>query len=207
MDELLAEHKRVMGSELGEVFFALHNKLVVLHIIWQQYRQLFGSNDGTIDLLNRTSGLFFKIVQDELWDSVLLGISRMTDSAQTGARRNLTLQSLPPLIADPVLRAEVQKLCDYAATDAEFAREHRNKRIAHHDHEYFTNPTANALNGISRQRIEGMLSAFRLILNRLNTHFFDSTTLYEVFVDDTGARLLLQKLMRLERADKAGSTC
>ncbi len=38
---------------------------------WQQYRQLFGGELDTVHLLNRTSGLFFRIVQDELWDSVL----------------------------------------------------------------------------------------------------------------------------------------
>ncbi|HHK1701513.1 TPA: hypothetical protein ACQQVV_005818, partial [Pseudomonas aeruginosa] len=64
-----------MGSELGSVFYELSRKLVQLHVVWQQYRQLFGDSEATIALLNRAAGLFFRIVQDELWDSVLLGIS------------------------------------------------------------------------------------------------------------------------------------
>src|SRR5690606_37010258 len=98
MDEVQAEYISKMGHELGGSFYELYRKLVELHIIWQQYRQLFGDCPDTVGLLNRTSGLFFKIVQDELWDSVLLGVSRMTDPPATGKNKNLTIQSLPPLI-------------------------------------------------------------------------------------------------------------
>ncbi len=84
MDEIRAEYISSMGEELGASFYELYRKLVELHILWQQYRQLFGDDTGTVHLLNRTAGLFFKIVQDELWDSVLLGVSRMTDPQATG---------------------------------------------------------------------------------------------------------------------------
>lgn len=199
MDEVLADYISAMAPELGTSFFALHRKLVELHMLWQQYRQLFGSDPETVHLLNRTSGLFFKVVQDELWDSVLLGISRMTDPSKTGKKKNLTLQSLPELISDPALRTEVATLCDRATEEASFAREHRNKRIAHQDHDYLSDRAANSLNGISRERVETMLAALRAVLNRLNLHFCDSTTMYETFVDDSGAKLLIHKLKELER--------
>ncbi len=138
-DELRAEYISSMGEELGASFYELYRRLVELHMLWQQYRQLFGDDTETVNLLNRAAGLFFKIVQDELWDSVLLGISRMTDRPGTGKNRNLTIQSLPPMITDLALRAELQSLCEKALDLAEFAREHRNKRIAHQDHNYLSN--------------------------------------------------------------------
>ena len=199
MDEVLADYISSMGSELGSSFFPLHRKLIELHILWQQYRQLFGSDPETVHLLNRTAGLFFKIVQDELWDSVLLGISRMSDPPKTGARKNLTLRSLPELITDRALRTEVEVLCDAAGSETSFAREHRNKRIAHQDHGYLSDNAANPLSGISRSRVESMLAALRAVLNRLNLHYCDSTTMYEMFVDDSGARLLVHKLGKWER--------
>lgn len=199
MDEVLTDYVSAMGRELGASFFALHRELVELHILWQQYRQLFGADPETVHLLNRTSGLFFKVIQDELWDSVLLGISRMTDPVKTGGSKNLTLQSLPGLIADPALRVEVKALCDRAKLEALFAREHRNKRIAHQDHGYLSNKAANSLSGISRDRVEEMLAALRAVLNHLNSHFCDSTTMYEMFVGDGGAELLVSKLRKLER--------
>lgn len=199
MDEVLSDYNAAMGPELGSNFFALHRKLVELHVLWQQYRQLFGSEPETVHLLNRTAGFFFKIVQDELWDSVLLGISRMTDPPKTGGRKNLTLQTLPDLISDLILRRELETLCEKAKKEALFAREHRNKRIAHQDHDYLSDGAANPLSGISRERVEAMLAALRAVLNRLNLHFCDSTTMYEEFVDESGARLLVHKLKKLER--------
>lgn len=203
MGEVRADYISTMGQELGANFYELHRKLVELHILWQQYRQLFGETTDTVHLLNRTAGLFFKIVQDQLWDSVLLGVSRMTDPPGTGKYKNLTLQSLSPLITDPALRAETQHLCAKAVAAAEFAREHRNKRIAHQDHNYFSNRNSNSLGGISRTAVENMLAALRDVLNRLDNHFRDTTVMYEQFVDDSGARLLVHKLNRLERLQDA----
>lgn len=199
MEEVRADHISAMGDELGASFYELYRKLVELHVLWQQYRQLFGDDTETVHLLNRTSGLFFKIVQDELWDSMLLGVSRMTDPPATGKRKNLTVQSLPPLIADPALQAEIRSLCDKALNAAEFAREHRNKRIAHQDHSYLGNRSSYPLSGISRALVEQMLAALRVILNRLDLHFRDNTVMYENFVDESGARLLIYKLKKLER--------
>ncbi|SFW55438.1 hypothetical protein SAMN03159511_4382 [Pseudomonas sp. NFACC19-2] len=201
MEEVRLDYISAMGEELGASFYELYRKLVELHVLWQQYRQLFGDDIETVNLLNRTSGLFFKIVQDELWDSVLLGVSRMTDPPATGKRKNLTVQSLPLLIVDPVLQAEIRSLCDKALDAAEFAREHRNKRITHQDHSYLSNRSSNPLSGISRALVEQMLAALRAVLNRLELHFRDSTVMYEGFVDNSGARLLIYKLEKLERLE------
>jgi len=199
-DEVLTAYLSSMGDELGNSAFLLFKKLVELHIIWQQYRQLYGSDPEVIHLLNRTAGLFFKIVQDELWDSVLLGISRLTDPPATGKKKNLTIQSLPPLIGDPKFRAELQSLCDFAVLKTEFARDHRNKRIAHQDHGYTTDRSLNPLTGVSRECVEAMLSSLRQVMNHLDGHFRDSTVMYERFVDQSGARVLISKLKQLERA-------
>ncbi|WP_343652297.1 hypothetical protein [Stenotrophomonas sp.] len=199
MDEIRSKYISSMGQELGASFYELYRKLVELHVVWQQYRQLFGGDPDTVHMLNRASGLFFKIVQDELWDSVLLGVSRMTDPPTTGKKKNLTIQSLPELISDAVLQGDVRILCDKALAAAEFAREHRNKRIAHQDHDYLSNRNSDPLSGISRAAVEEMLASLRAVLNRLDLHFRDNTVMYEDFVDESGARLLVHKLRQLER--------
>ncbi|MBP5957939.1 hypothetical protein ICA16_19875 [Pseudomonas anatoliensis] len=199
MDEVRADYISAMGQELGADFYELYVELVELHILWQQYRQLFGNTTDTVQLLNRTAGLFFKIVQDELWDSVLLGVSRMTDPPGSGKFKNLTVQSLSLLITDYAVKTEVQDLCTKAVAATAFAREHRNKRIAHQDHNYLSNRNSNPLSGISRTTVENMLAALRDVMNHLDNHFRETTVLYERFVDDSGARLLIQKLRKLER--------
>lgn len=203
MEEARAECVAQMGPELGTSYYELHRKLNELHIIWLQYRQLFGTDAETVNLLNRTAGLLFKIVQDELWDSVLLGVSRMTDPPSTQKKKNLTIQSLPELITDAPLRREVQLLCEKAVAAAQFAREHRNKRIAHQDHDYLCSRDSDPLSGISRALVEQMLESLRAVLNRLLLHFKDSTFRYQDFVDSDGAATLVQKLRKLERAELA----
>ena len=197
-DEVRADYISAMGRELGADFYELYVELVELHILWQQYRQLFGTATDTVHLLNRTAGLFFKIVQDELWDSVLLGVSRLTDPPGTGKFKNLTVQSLPLLISDYAVKTVVEDLCIKAVAAAAFAREHRNKRIAHQDHNYLSNRNSNPLSGISRTAVESMLAALRDVMNHLDNHFRDTTVLYEHFVDESGSRLLIEKLRRLE---------
>jgi len=198
-EEVRVTYIESMGQDLGQTFFELYRKLVQLHIIWQQYRQLFGTNNETIQLLNRTSGLFFKVVQDELWDSVLLGISRMTDPPATGNNKNLTIFSLLALIEDSDFRGEVEDLCKAANTQAKFARDHRNKRIAHQDFDYEMERSANALGGISRALVEEMLEALRNVLNHVDHQFRDTTVMYQQFVDASGARVLVNKLRAINQ--------
>jgi len=193
-----------MGSELGNVFAVLDQKLVELQVIWQQYRQLFGENEETVHLVNRAAGLFFHVIQDQLWDSVLLGISKMTDPTITGRRKNLTLNSIPPLIFEESFRAEVKRLCVVARSESEFARDHRNKRIAHEDHNHATNQEAHALAGVSRQAVEGMLASLRAVLNAVNQRYLGNTVMYEDFIDSSGARVLVHRLWKLEQLDAKG---
>ena len=190
-----------MGEELGRVMHVLDSKLVELHVVWLQYRQIFGTDEETVQLVNRAAGLFFQIIQEQLWDSVLLGISRLTDPATTGKSQNLTIHSVPPLIEHPAVRSTVESLCAAATAEAAFAREHRNKRIAHRDHGHATGRSAHSLSGISRAKVELMLKALREVLNACHHHYRDTTVLYENFVDHSGAELLVRRLRKLEQLD------
>jgi len=198
LDVVKSDYITSMGEDLGLHFFELHRKLGELHIVWKQYRQLFGEGDEIIRLLNRTAGLFFKIVQDELWDSVLMGIARMTDASKMRSNRNLTIFSLPPLIADEQLKAEVEELCRSALKAAGVAREHRNKRVAHQDYGHAMNQVSKPLSGVSRAHIEEVLSALSSVLNAVEHHFRESEVMYQNFIDQSGARVLVGKLRRTE---------
>jgi hypothetical protein len=194
------EYVRAMGSELGIAAYRLHNALVQLHVEWQQFEQLFGDTAETVALLNRTAGLFFRTVQDALLDGVLLGSARLMDPAASGSNRNLTLRTLPTLITDSTLRVEVEALCAKALDASTFAREHRNKRIAHADSGHLLQ-TAKALSPVTRNRVSAMLEAFDSVLNRIDLHYREATFCYD-FADDTGARLLVDRLGELERLRK-----
>lgn len=193
-----AEYISSLGNELGSYFYALHREVIELNIVWQQYRQLFGEDAETIGVLNSTAGLFFKVIQDELWDSVLLRIATLTDASEMKGRKNLSLRALPGLMPSAELSDELKLLCDEALAEAEFAREHRNKRIAHNDHDYHLSIAAVPLSGISRLKVESMLHAIRNVMSFVQTKLRDVDCRYEIFVDHSGARSLVNKLRKMK---------
>lgn len=192
-----------MEPGLQDAVKILSAQLIELHVVWQQYRELY-ADAGTIEVLNRTSGMFFKIVQDELWDSMLLGVCRLLDPdrGRGGRDKNLTLYSLPPLIADQELQVEVATACDAAAVLAKFAKSHRDKRIAHQDHGYASNPALFEMKGVSRLQVEEMLAALRHVLQLVEAHYNDADVRYDKVVVWSGASRLITALKRLERLEK-----
>jgi len=198
ISEMRDEYVSSMGAELGPVFFAVHHEVIELGIVWQQYVHLYGTSAENINVLNQTASLFFRVIQDELWDSVLLRIAALTDPATMRGKKNITLRALPALVLDPVTRGEIQNLCDLALAETEYAREHRNKRIAHNDHDYHIVKGAVHLSGISRVKIEEMLTAIRNVLRYVQHKTRDVDFLYNRFIDESGAALLLRKLRKLD---------
>jgi hypothetical protein len=65
-----------------------------------EYRKLYGESAERVAFLNETAGFFFRVVQDVLWDDILLHIARLTDPPKQGVYENLTLLRLPSLIDD-----------------------------------------------------------------------------------------------------------
>ena len=64
-----------MGPELARPFCRLSNECQWLHWKWGEYITLFGSKSERIDLLNAAAASFFWIVQDSLWENILLHIA------------------------------------------------------------------------------------------------------------------------------------
>ena len=200
--EVEADNIRVMGADLGMAFSVLDHNVIELHVLWKQYRELFCNDSEVVALLNRTAGLFFNVVQDELWDSVLLGILRLTDKSKTIGKPNLTLAALQSLVPESELKESVMKLVEIAEQKTSGAREHRNQRIAHQDYNYGMNRDSYLLEDINVQMVEEMLSAIRAVMHCFEVHFNMPDTRYEGFKDSTGARLLVAKLQKFESLER-----
>lgn len=178
-----------MGSDLGELQYELYTQLVWLHYKWHQFRSLFGKDADQIQLLNQSAPLFFRIVQDALFDEVLLHVARLTDPPQSVGRDNLTVRRLPALIGDPQLNAEISALLDVVLTSCDFARKRRNQRLAHID--LLTARGAVPLTPASRRDVEVALKALRDLLNRLDGHFRKAQVGYDYVLDHGGAEALV----------------
>src|SRR6185503_12931063 len=120
-----------MGATLGELYFLLSRELAWLHFSWSEYRTLYGTSEETIGVLNSAAPRFFYYLDYLMWHDVLLHICRLTDPPASAGRNNLTLAQLPLAIADPILRDSVIDLLAAARSESEFARDWRNRHLAH----------------------------------------------------------------------------
>ncbi len=171
-DEVKKEHLAKLGPELGPVFHELHDECAWLNLKWQQFVMLYGTDPESIDILNQTASLFFRIVQDTLWESVLLDICALTDPKTTLRKENLTIQRLPLLIADASFRTEISDAIQVATQATEFARDWRNRKIAHRDLPLAIEVTAEPLEAASRQKTQAAIDAICKVIKMISAHYF-----------------------------------
>lgn len=189
-NEVENEHITKLGPDLGPVFHVLWNDRAWLVVKWQEYREMFGSGAEQVELLNSAS-LFFQIVQDTLWQDILLHLCRMTDPPKSMGRENLTLRSLPDLISDPAFGAEVAPLVEQAIEATAFARDWRNRHIGHRDLALALKSGMQPLASASEVQVSAALSAIHAVLNRISERLLDSTLAGDVITPFTGAATLM----------------
>lgn len=180
-----------MGEPLGKLYHALSNELAWLYLKWGEYVELFGTKPSRIDLLNRAAGGFFRIVQDGLWEDVLLHITRLTDAPRSAGRANLTIRALPRLITSLEVLPVVQGLIETAVAKAEFARDWRNRHIAHTGLELALKDGAEPLKPASRAAVKDALASISRVLNAVSQSYLGETTAYEMTEALHGAAGLL----------------
>jgi hypothetical protein len=182
-DEAKNANVAKMGNELGELYSALWQDVANLHFDWREYVELFGAKSTRIDLMNETAPHFFRLVQDRLWETTLLHLARLTDSAESpgkgGERTNLTIKALPELIDDAEFKDRLIKLIDDAMKLTGFARDWRNRRIAHRDLKLVLEQSTAPLADASRQDVKKALSAIATVLNEVAGHYTASHTAFD----------------------------
>jgi hypothetical protein len=193
-----------MSMELGQTFFRLLNESARVHLKWQEYVALFGTDPSRIELLNRAAAGFFRLVQESLWDDILLHISRLTDPRIVATKDTLTLERLPHLV-DAELCPDAQRLLQVIHDKTLFARDWRIRRIAHPDVRAALHRGAAPLEEATRQSVEEALDAIAQLLNIIECHYCGSAlTRYDRASHPGDAEALLQVLRQAveRRADR-----
>ncbi|MDD2892853.1 MAG: hypothetical protein PHF20_02885 [Halothiobacillaceae bacterium] len=160
-----------MNDDIQKFTMALFSRLSKLYLLLLQCQQLY-SNKKTISLLNDTAGLFFSIVQEQFMDSILLGISNITDEKKTSGHKNLTIKALPDMMPNDSLRDEVQVLCEKANISSSFVKNHRNKRLAHFDETHHLSSAPKALDSATFENIENALKDIHAVLDLVSRKCF-----------------------------------
>lgn len=182
---------------IQEIWRTLRAKVVWLHGHWIIYRQLYGTSPERIDVLNRSAGTFFYVVQRLLLGDVQLSLSKLGDPSGEDDRKNLTLSALIEsleLVGEHAICMELNPLLHAFDTACAKLRTRRNKLIAHFDQEVLLNSRVKPLEGPSRDEIEGALDALRKIMNCAELHYSGSQTAYEHFIMNADGDSLIPKL-------------
>ena len=153
--------------------------LTTLHLNWAEFRELFASKPSRIDLMNETAPAFFRRLEDVLWKDVLLDLSRLTDKPSGRGEQRLTVLQYTPLVARLPIRDAVHAALDNVESATRFARDWRDRRIAHRDFRHAQDPAARPLAPASRASIEAALQSVREVMQIPEDHFRDAKVSYE----------------------------
>ena len=90
--EMEQRNVAAMGAELGKQYTVLFQEFATLNLYWNEFIELFGSSEKRVERLNRAAPGFFRMVQDQQFESNMLHLARLTDSPKSVGRENLTIQ-------------------------------------------------------------------------------------------------------------------
>jgi hypothetical protein len=188
--EAKAANISVMGDALGTVYSELWQEVAWIHHNWAHYQELFGEKSSRIDLLNEVAPAFFRTVQDTLFEAVLLHLTRLTDPPQSVGKSNLSLRQLVALTAGSPANSRVSELIARAIDATDFARDWRNRRLAHRDLDLALGQPVTPLAPASRLAVKQALGVMVDVLNVVSARYLDSTSFFDLPGDSDSVALL-----------------
>ena len=102
-----------------------------------------------------------------------MSISRLTDSPKSCGKRNLTINALIELLPDNSSRVSIAALADKATKAADFARDWRNRHIAHRDLGV-AQGEALPLKPASRRMAREAMTELHNVINAVSVIYLDS---------------------------------
>ena len=178
----------------GQLAYKLWTNLGRLHLNWKNYRSLFGTSPGRIDLLNWAAPTFFGLLDGILWHDIILAIARLTDPARSAGKENASLaqlvESLKPFVEPTVIAAWHSQLQDLK-TYCKPVRDIRNRLLGHDDLATTLHFHPDPLPGVSRAYIEGALARLRDLLGAIEKHFRGSYTSHQYIISSNDGEALI----------------
>lgn len=157
---------------LKEYFDFLKNDLFALRVEWRLYRSFFGSNEETVNLLNKVSGPTASTLHRILFERTLLGLRKLTDEPLDRGGKKIVSVSVRGLSNFIQGDAKLVSLIEEAATSVDFARNWSNKRIAHSD--LRTKQQVAPIKGASRLKVENAFDKIAEVIKFVSLEYFDT---------------------------------
>ena len=169
-------------EDLQEIFDDLDSQLVLVHVRWQMYRQLYAVSSLRVDLLNDSAATFFHFAQFVWLDDTVLAIARITDPARQGKYQNCVLEQLILGLQGEeheAIRTRLTKRHVSIEATCEQLRRRRKKHIAHRDLRTALASFDDPIPSVSREMVETSLRKIREYMNDFRVHFTDISSGYE----------------------------
>ncbi|MHB8383184.1 MAG: AbiU2 domain-containing protein [Candidatus Binataceae bacterium] len=201
-EQVRAEHLRMLGPNLGPLYTSLNAEVAWLHLKWNQHRVLFESSE-VVQLLNSVAGHFFFVIHEVLFEDIVLHIARLTDPPQSRGRDNLTLLRLSKAVPETLV-TEIKNLVDQTERHAQFAKDWRNRHLAHRDLELAVDERATPLSRVTCESVGIALASMGAVLNKIEDHFWHGQVAFEHIIAGGDAEALVFYLKVALDAEKRG---
>jgi len=193
-----------MGQQLGSLCHELREDLDWLQSKWAEFQELFSKGDERIALLNTVAPNFFWFLHKIMFEDAMLHLCRLTDPPETRihsgkkvvTRKNLTVMALSQAIPDRNFSNQVKARALESKAKCEFARQIRNRLLAHADMESVQR--RNSGTPILCSHIEEALKSLRELIWFVEEHYgYPPSALLK---DPFGAQSLVYYLERSVKA-------
>jgi len=181
-----------MGKDLGLLYDSLYNEIIWIELKWIEFKELFGTKESRVDLMNKTAPFFFHMIQNVLWENLLLGIARITDPKATSGKKNITINALSEHITDLEFKSTLDNLINEIIIESDFCRDWRNRHISHNDFKLsIDNQNAVPLKLASRLKLKTVIQKVDELVHLFEFKYFNSQTGFQYMKSDRGALNLL----------------
>jgi hypothetical protein len=154
-EEIKKDMIEVLGTDFGSILFSLHNEIIWLTLRWIEFKELYGTKESRIELMNEVAPFFFFTIQKVLRENLMLGISRITDPPKSNGKKNASIRAIQKFIQDDCFKEELEKDIQDIIENATFCRDWRNRWIAHLDYELaINNQNAKPLESATRRKLK-----------------------------------------------------
>lgn len=200
--EIKQEYIEKMGPELGKIFYSIRNDLILLTDKWNEFETLY-TIKTRVKLFNHVAPFFSFLVQNIMWENLILSIARLIDPKESTWRKTISFQTIPEYIVDGNLKNKINLRIQNLIEIGRFSKDWRNRKIAHKEFDLIINDEkAKPLETIKINSIKEFLAEFHTFLNEIDSHYLNSTTIYTVIERSGGALALLYKIEEGIRFDK-----
>lgn len=185
--------------ELRNLFEALNKEITGLHTIWELYVQFYGTSDENFEIMNASAPQFFAILQNLLFNELVMILNRLTEKATTFGKANASLEQLIDQLdveQDANLVSSLKERLLNIRDNYSAFRTWRDKMLSHNDFAIALQGESRDLPGITRKQVETAIREITEFINEFSISKSFGEQVYKPFMFAHGDGNALMKFLK-----------